>query len=175
MRVGSIVGVVCAAAFVAAGCGTQSVDGQAGAEGVSAGDPAFSPCDDIPDEVVREVGVDPATEERDIDGIDQPGWNICSWSGPKPALAVFATNYTLDDVRAKEGNVAFTPLDIPGRTGFAYRQKSDIAGRNCDVALESADGSVLVSTTYLGIDPITEDACVVATRRAHTLVEYIPE
>ncbi|MGW5075774.1 DUF3558 domain-containing protein [Rhodococcus sp. NPDC004095] len=173
MRVGVAVGMACAA-LVVAGCGSGSVSGHAGAEGAATGEPAFSPCDDIPDDALRGVGVDPATESPEILGVKQPGWNICKWMGDGPALSVFSTTYTLDDVRAKEGNIEFSDVVVGGRSAFTYRLESDRGRRDCDVALASDGGAVLISVANLGVDPITEDPCAVAVRRAESLIEYIP-
>src|SRR6476619_4623520 len=70
------VGLVCGA-LVLAGCGSETVAGEAEAVGTAAGEPVFSPCDDIPDDALRAFGVDPTTESRDILGVKQPGWNVC--------------------------------------------------------------------------------------------------
>ncbi|MFD4292885.1 DUF3558 domain-containing protein [Rhodococcus sp. NPDC058505] len=167
-------GTVIAAALLA-GCGPGPVSGDAEAAGVAAGEPVFSPCDDIPDEVLRGIGVDPATESRDILGVKQPGWNICKWMGGGPALSVFATTYTLDDIRAKDGNGEFADIEIGGRPAFTYRVDSDLDRRDCDVAVESAEGAVLVSVANVGVDPVAEDPCATAVRRATGLMAYIPE
>ncbi|MGW6375022.1 DUF3558 domain-containing protein [Rhodococcus sp. NPDC055112] len=156
------------------GCGSESVAGEAEAVGTGAGEPVFSPCDDIPDEALRAVGVDPATESPDVMGVKQPGWNICKWHEGNKFLSVFATNYTLDDVRANKKNEEFVPVDLGGRSGFTYREASDDERRSCDVAVESSGGSILVSVAYLGTEPLTEEPCFVASSATRQLEAHFP-
>ncbi|MBP1159776.1 DUF3558 domain-containing protein [Rhodococcus sp. PvR099] len=167
-------GLVCGA-LVLVGCGSESVAGEAEAVGAGAGEPVFSPCDDIPDEALTTVGVDPATESRDVLGVKQPGWNVCSWSGSQHDLTVFATTYTLDDVRSNKNNEEFIPLELGNRTAISYREVSDHDRRNCDVALESAGGAVLVSIAYASGAPVGEDSCAIATMTTRELLGQIPK
>ncbi|MFC9790193.1 DUF3558 domain-containing protein [Rhodococcus sp. NPDC127528] len=169
-----MIGVV-GAGLLLAGCGSGATDGKADAVGAAAGEPVFSPCDDIPDEALRAVEVDPATESRDIAGVKQPGWNICKWQGEGSALSVFATTHSLDDVRVNPKNTDFVPISIIGRQSFSYHELADQARRNCDVAIASKGGAVLVAVAYLGTDPVAEDPCVVAEHRARVLVTYMPQ
>ncbi|WP_290367640.1 DUF3558 domain-containing protein [Rhodococcus spelaei] len=169
-----VVGVV-GAALLVAGCGSGSVDGKADAVGAAAGEPVFSPCDDIPGDALAAIGLDPTTATRDIAGVKQPGWNICKWRGASPALSVLATSHTLDDVRDNRKNTEFSPVDISGRTAFSYRENTDQARRNCDVAIGASGGAVLIAVSYLGTDPVVKDPCVVAVERTRALAAYIPE
>ncbi|WP_064058188.1 DUF3558 domain-containing protein [Prescottella equi] len=173
MRVTAVIGLI-GAGLLLAGCGSGSVSGDAEPAGVAGGEPVFSPCDDIPDDAIRALGFDPATEDRDIMGVKQPGWNICGWMGPGPGLSVFATTYTLDDVRGNEKNTDFQPVELSGRSAFSYRETSDVNRRSCDVAIGSSDGAALISVSYLGIDPVTEDPCLIAVRATRSLVDYLP-
>lgn len=176
MRVTAAIGLI-GAGLLLAGCGSGTVSGDADAEGVAAGEPIFSPCDDIPDSALAEVGVDLGTESRDIMGVKQPGWKICMWQGesPAPALSVFATNHTLDDVRANPRNVEFAEIQVGDRQAISYRETTDKDRRNCDVALSSGGGAVLISVAYLGLDAVLEEPCAVAEHRAQRLAEYIPQ
>jgi len=173
MRVGAVIGLI-GAGLLLAGCGSGDVTGEAAPASGTATEPLFSPCDDIPDESIRALGFDPTTEDRDVLGVKQPGWNICGWMGPGPALSVFATTYTLDDVRANDNNTEFTPLELGGRSAFTYRELSDKDRRSCDVAVGTAEGAVLFSVSYLGVDAVTEDPCSVATRVARELADELP-
>ncbi len=173
MRVGAVIGLV-GAGVLLAGCGSGDVEGTAAAVDGTAQEPVFSPCDDIPDEALIELGLSPSTESPDIVGVKQPGWKICKWQGAGPALSVFATTYTLDDVRANARNVEFNPVEIGNRQGFTYRETTDKNRRNCDVALASGNGAVLVSVAYLGVDRVEEEPCSVAVQRATRIAPYIP-
>ncbi|MCA1008188.1 DUF3558 domain-containing protein [Rhodococcus hoagii] len=166
--------VLIGAGLLLAGCGSGTVPGDAGAEGTAVGEAAFSPCEDIPDQVLIDLGLDPATESPEIMGIKQPGWKICKWQGAGPALGVAATNYTLGDVRENARNTEFNEIEVSGRKGLTYRETTDRERRSCDVALATGGGVAIISVTYLGVDPVVEDPCLVAVRRADNIAQYIP-
>ncbi|RVW08241.1 DUF3558 domain-containing protein [Prescottella agglutinans] len=174
MRVGAVIGLI-GAGLLLAGCGSGDVTGEASPEGVAAGEPVFSPCDAIPDEALIELGLDPATESPDIMGVAQPGWKICKWQGSGPALGVAATTHTMDDVQENKRNIDFNPVEIAGRQGFTYRETTDRDRRNCDVALASGNGAVIISVAYLGVDQVLEEPCSVVVRRAAHIAQYIPD
>ncbi|GAA4479387.1 hypothetical protein GCM10023094_24420 [Rhodococcus olei] len=176
MRVAAAV-AACCATLVAAGCGTRAVDGQADPVGVAAGEPTFSPCDDIPDEALRQIGVDPTTESRDILGVEQPGWKICGWSGDRYSVSVLAAPHTLDDVRSSNENTDFTAVEIDGRSGVRYRKVADNEGKRCDLAIPSGSGVVLLFVrfrTLVGPLDLLEP-CEIATQAVRDLSSVIPQ
>ncbi|WP_258557926.1 DUF3558 domain-containing protein [Rhodococcus sp. AG1013] len=164
------------AGLALAGCGSGTVSGTADPEAVASGEPAFSPCDDIPDDTLRAVGVDPATEGQDIYDVKQPGWNICMWRGPAFHVTVLATTYTLDDVRSNANNEEFAEVDVEGRPGVLYRQVSDRNRERCDVALSSDGGAVIVQAGFYGKTKPRDqqEPCEVATRAAGTIASHVP-
>ncbi|MFC7449667.1 DUF3558 domain-containing protein [Rhodococcus daqingensis] len=168
------VGLACGALMLA-GCGSESVAGEAEPVGAGSGEPVFSPCDDIPDEALRAVGMDPATESRDILGVKQPGWNLCRWNGPDHIMTVFATTHGLDDVRSNKRNTEFAPQLIGGREAFTYREVSDEDRESCDVAIGTERGAVLIRVSYNFGDRPAEDPCQVAVRSAQQLEPSIPQ
>ncbi|WP_245816298.1 DUF3558 domain-containing protein [Rhodococcus maanshanensis] len=166
-------GAACGALMLV-GCGSESVAGEAEAVGAGAGEPVFSPCDDIPEETLRAVGVDPVTESPDVAGVKQPGWNVCKWIGPDHGLAVYATTYTMDDVHSNPKFEEFRPIDLGDRKGTTFREVTDKERRHCDVALSSNGGAVMITITYLGGMQVVEEPCAVAARTARQLLPHIP-
>ncbi|WP_137725569.1 DUF3558 domain-containing protein [Prescottella subtropica] len=171
---GTAAAALIGAGLLLAGCGTGSITGKADAEGAAAGEPAFSPCDDIPDSALIELGLDPATERRDIMGVKQPGWKICKWRGDGPFVSVLATTHTLDEVRANQKNIEFQDVSIDGRDAFQYRETTDVDRTSCDVAVGSDGGAVLVSISDLGGAAPIEDPCGLAVQATTTLAPFIP-
>ncbi len=167
------IGVLLCAAALVSGCGT--VSGQAEAEDPTASDPAFDPCEDIPDEAVRGIGMDPATEARDILGVHQPGAHICQWSNATHSVAVLSTNYTLDDVRRNPDNEKMTEIEIGGRPALEYRVSWDSPERTCDIAFPSGAGTVSITATEAGTGPVVQDPCRVTRQSAGALLPFIPE
>lgn len=173
MRRIAVAGVVCAAVAVS-GCGTDTVEGTA--QG-SVDGPAFSPCDDIPDGVVAGLGLDPASEERDIDGTAMPGWQVCNWQSAAHDVAVFVTPYTVADVRAKEGNVEIESIDVAGRSGISYREAADRDRERCALAFPSESGSVLVTAGFYGAErpASTQQPCLIAGEAARAILPSVPK
>ncbi|ORL74646.1 DUF3558 domain-containing protein [Prescottella equi] len=176
MRVTALIGLI-GAGLLLAGCGSGSVSGEAEPAGAAGGEPVFSPCDDIPDDVIQGLGVDPASEEREIMDVKQPGWNICGWRGQDFHLSVFATTHTLDQARANDQYEEFSQIQLNDRRGMTYREKADVDRERCDVAVESGGGVVLVSAGFFGsTKPMNSyEACDVAVQAARALTPYIPE
>ncbi|MGW6694957.1 DUF3558 domain-containing protein [Rhodococcus sp. NPDC054953] len=169
-------GTVIAAALLA-GCGPAPVSGDAEAAGVAAGEPVFSPCDDIPDEVLRGIGMDPATESRDILGVKQPGWNICGWQGDRYSVSIFASTHRLVDLRANPKFEAFFDVDVDGRSALGYREVADRTRERCDVAVETQGGAVLVSIGFRTLTPPrdAEEPCAIAADAVRRLNPALPE
>lgn len=176
MRVTAVIGLI-GAGLLLAGCGSGTVSGDADAEGTAAGEPVFSPCDDIPDEVVGSLGVDPTSEERDILGVKQPGWNVCGWRGSEFSLSVFATTRTLDEVRTNDRNEDVVPLELDGRESFSYREATDTNRELCDVAMDAAGGAVLVSVGFHVLTPPSNpgEPCELAEGAARAVSQYVPK
>ncbi|TQF65772.1 DUF3558 domain-containing protein [Rhodococcus spelaei] len=173
MRVQVMVGVV-GAALLLAGCGSGAVDGKADAVGAAAGEPVFSPCDDIPDDALQAVGVDPATASRDIQGVKQPGWNICGWRGQGYTLSVFATTRTFEEVRLNPRNTNFEAVQVGSREAVSYQEVGDHRAELCDIALRTETGAVLVRAILNTADSTSEDRCAIALRSARGLEPYVP-
>ncbi|MBM4588407.1 DUF3558 domain-containing protein [Prescottella equi] len=172
MRVTAVIGLI-GAGLVLAGCGSGTVSGDADAEGTAAGEPVFSPCDDIPVDLLEVAGVDPATAERDIDGVKQPGWNRCRWAAEDYSLTVFATTRTMSAIRANERNTDFVDYQVAGRDALAYRETSDLNRERCDVAMASDGGASIVRINVYRAD--TRTACEQALALATVLSPSIPE
>ncbi|MBU4617192.1 hypothetical protein A6I87_13225 [Prescottella equi] len=157
-----------------AGCGSTSVEGQAETTKPEAGEPTFDPCS-IPEDVLRGLGMDPASEERDIGGVKQPGFSLCTWSGSNKLITVFATGRTLDEVRANERFTDFTPVDLDGRSGFTFREVSDTMNQYCDVVFSSGQDTVMIKSGYYTNQTPAEGPCPLAIRNAQMLAPSIPQ
>ncbi|MFD1811760.1 DUF3558 domain-containing protein [Rhodococcus gannanensis] len=166
-------GIACAVALVA-GCGTGTVDGEALTDSGN-GEPTFSPCDDIPDEAVAGLGMDPASESRDILGVKTPGWNGCVWTtdGNSYFLRVEATVHPMSEVRGSSLFEEFEDIDVGGRPGVQFRRAADKRRTDCYVAVESDGGVVLTSVKEGRIVP--EDPCATARDATLGLSSWIPE
>lgn len=168
--------LVAASAALLTSCGLPDVEGTPTAQGQSPGstEPVFSPCDDVPDDAIRAIGLDPSTESRDIMDVKQPGFNICGWHNKTHFLSIFATTHTVDDVRANDDYEDFAPVDIAGRPGFTYLTIADTDRTDCDVTLAVGDGAAMISISYSDVKRIPEPPCTTAVNTARALAPHIP-
>src|SRR3546814_9042897 len=105
--------------WAAAGC-SSVVEGAA--EPASGQEGLFYPCKDIPDSVLEEVGLDPATEEVDIAGVAQPGWKLCTWSGSWYFAAMYANEHSTYDIRANPAYAKLSDIEVGQRKALEFRR-----------------------------------------------------
>ncbi|WFR72821.1 DUF3558 domain-containing protein [Prescottella defluvii] len=162
-------------ALTLVGCGSTSVEGQAETAKPQAGEPAFDPCS-IPEDVLRTIGVDPASQERDIMDVKQPGWGLCSWNEPDRAFyfTIFATRMSIDTILANERTVDPTSIDLAGRNAFTIREKSDTRNEHCDVLVAAGPDTLMVRTDLGKGLPPSESPCPQAIKNAQLLEPSLP-
>ncbi|RVW02556.1 DUF3558 family protein [Rhodococcus spongiicola] len=169
-------GAIVAAASVLAlvGCGSGG-EGQAETKAQSE-EPVFDPCS-VPEDVLLAIGVDPATEERDIMGVKQPGWSLCSWRETDRAFyfTIFATGRPLDAIRTNERAIDVTSIDLPGRgEAFTFRETSDTLNKHCDVLLTAGPDTLMLRTSLAKGLPPAESPCPQAIENAKLLEPSLP-
>ncbi|SDE23212.1 DUF3558 domain-containing protein [Rhodococcus tukisamuensis] len=175
-RVILVVAAGACGAAVMVGCGSETVAREAVVAKPTSGltEPVISPCDDIPDEVLRGVGLDPATESRDIRGVKQPGWSVCRWDGIGYIQSVFATTHTLDDFLANKRNTDFQRQEVGDREAYSYREVVDDKRESCDVVLRTADGSTQIRASLNSGTPAAANPCDLALNAARAFDSVIP-
>jgi hypothetical protein len=163
------IGVMLCAAALIAGCGT--VSGEAKPEDPAASEPAFDPCDDIPDEAILDMGMDPATEGRDILGVHQPGWNLCGWNDDSVAMTVFSARRPLADVRLNGDYQDFQDIDLNGQPALVFHSLEPISLR-CYVATGTGSDGGLLMVTFSVSGVEDGDPCVRARDAASMFLPF---
>ncbi|WP_051022339.1 DUF3558 domain-containing protein [Nocardia pneumoniae] len=100
----------------------------------------FDPCTGIPENALTAAGLDPATEQVGVGGVEQPGWEICGWKGADFTLGVFSTSGTVAEFERKPGNVEFQDVTIAGRAGRQFRVDGAAKDQMCDVLFSAKQG-----------------------------------
>jgi hypothetical protein len=165
----------CAGAVLVAGCSTDT-EGAAEPVDQAAADAAlWDPCT-IPDDVVVQLGLDPATKQTDSESVHFPGFMVCSWDADWYDLDVYSTAHTLDDVRANPHYRDFRDVTVGGRSAVLFRDEQGTEQRpSCDVAFDAAQGAVFITVnTSALVDGPREDPCATANRNAAVLVPLLP-
>ncbi|MEV6280096.1 DUF3558 domain-containing protein [Nocardia sp. NPDC051832] len=134
----------------------------------------WDPCTQISDQVLRQVGVDPATKTSGAAGVEEPGWKICTWNNDDFNLVVFSTFRTVDEFKKKSENVDFVDTTVGGRSGMRYRQVDDKDDRICDLIFPAKQGSfdVMVSNRISSKNKVAP--CLRASTAAEALVPLLP-
>ncbi|AZI63175.1 DUF3558 domain-containing protein [Rhodococcus sp. NJ-530] len=172
---GSAVGVrgavvLVAAALLVGGC-SSTVEGHAVRADEAVG--LFDPCSGISDSALRYVGVDPATEERGILGVQIPRFEICSWDGTGISLSVWSTDHTLDEVEANTNNADVRAANVHGGPAIKFGQRDDATGQICSVAWTTNQGVLIVRIAPdFGETPI--DPCGLASTITDKLFPELP-
>ncbi|MEV6323949.1 DUF3558 domain-containing protein [Nocardia sp. NPDC051787] len=156
----------------AVGCGATTDDSPLTT--TTAAKALFNPCTGIPDDALREAGVDPGTEETGIGGVHQSGWEICRWDGPKYFITVFSTGRTVPEFERKPGNVDFQDVTVAGRQGRQFEVEGASKNLGCDVLFAASQGVVqLRILNRAGMDGL-EDPCKVLYRVGESIVPSLP-
>ncbi|MET7772127.1 DUF3558 family protein [Nocardia sp. NPDC005366] len=156
-----------------AGCGAATTE----ASSSSTAGPSWDPCAELPDTLIREVGLDPATERRDIAIAPGPRWAGCGWSGATTALRVFSADRdAARDVRDAPGAHEFADVTVAGRDGVQYRPDYADAAVDCALAFTTAGGGQVRLRLDVRPDPaaVAPPACELLARTATVLVPALP-
>ncbi|MGQ4599964.1 DUF3558 family protein [Nocardia sp. R6R-6] len=100
----------------------------------------FDPCTGIPENALTTAGLDPATKQVGVGGVEQPGWEICGWKGADYTLGVFSTSASAAEFERKPGNVDFQDITIAGRAGRQFRVEGAAKDQMCDVLFAAGQG-----------------------------------
>jgi hypothetical protein len=174
MRVKAVVaGLICGGLLVA-GCGT--VSGEAVPESPTASGSAFDPCEDIPDDAIRGIGLDPATEERGIVGVEQPGWRICVWDNMNEIVSVYASGFQLESIRQNPDFTEFVDIDLGDLSALMFRDVADEGRERCLVATATEGSTVMVSATSKALVPgPVREPCMLVRESAGVFLPYVKE
>ncbi|WP_280434033.1 DUF3558 family protein [Nocardia carnea] len=118
--------VVAAAGLLAAGCGTDTVEGDPTTPTTVAAPEPFNVCQDLPDSALQAAGLDPSTKDVVTDPPSGPSsWRVCAWDPagmPPPVTYVvelYSTSHTMEETRnTGRPEMAFGS----GRHHSTYRQ-----------------------------------------------------
>ncbi|MCX0270643.1 DUF3558 domain-containing protein [Nocardia zapadnayensis] len=143
----------------------------------------WDPCTQISDDMLRQVGVDPATRDNTISGVENvEGWKLCSWKDKLArenyALGVWATTHTIEESKQDGNNVDFFDISVGGRHGVQFRRAYDKRDEVCYLSFpangQTVDISVYKAYSTIGLED-DRPPCEIAAAAAEVLVPIIPE
>ena len=173
----AVIGVLAGAAILT-GC-TQTVTGSAiRTSHTELGANLFNPCTQLPDDVIAQVGLDPATKRVVTDAPTGPvDARICAWQVPgKPyRVDVLSLVYTIDKIRENTALTDFHDVTIGPRRSMESRSIHSRPGEDCYISMQAEQGMFEVSIAWRSTAQITEDTCALAIRYAVALEPHLPK
>lgn len=169
-----------AAAALVTGC-TSSTGGSATgtAAPTSTGPIAvFNPCTELPDRVLSEIGLDPATETVVTDAPEgESSWRVCGWRTPDNLIRVdvLSTSHSLDEARHNENLVQKVETTVGSRPAVRSYDKSETDGRSCYISMGAEQGMFEISAAWFEEDGWTRDICEVSSEFAAALDPHLPK
>ncbi|GGC67479.1 DUF3558 domain-containing protein [Hoyosella rhizosphaerae] len=140
----------------------------------------FDPCEDIPDEAVEAVGLDPSTKYMSIFGnesITGVHWNDhreCAWEGPYMWVWIASDDRPIQEVRSRTIAENMREVSINGRAALHYNLLS-CGPRVCaEVAFQTGAGSVWVNLNLSSLGDLTLQADDLVLEYAALLEPYLP-
>ncbi|WP_446223139.1 DUF3558 domain-containing protein [Nocardia sp. IBHARD005] len=168
--------------FAVAGCSsTESGNAQpSSTTDLSAATAAlWDPCSQIPDSTLTSLDIDLASKRSGILGAEEPGWKICLWEEnefpPNYGISVGSSVHTVDEVRAKPGNVDFAEVKVAGRSGTKYRQSLNDVDEECTFVFSTSTGFVQLGMLNVSTKSKTVPPCERLSPIAEAIVPLLPK
>ncbi|MEU2040981.1 DUF3558 domain-containing protein [Nocardia niwae] len=135
----------------------------------------WDPCT-LPESAISGTGLNQATREKDVAGVDFTGWKVCGWQAASRwyDLGVLSGAFALDEVRQRQDKESFTPLTVGSHRALQYLDVGDSKRLKCSVAVENAHGTVIFKVTTRYSVGKQGEPCQEADRHADDLVRYLP-
>jgi len=181
------------AALMLAGCNDNSVDGKptpsstkastgTTAAATTSTDPEaaiWNPCD-IPDSAISAMGLNTATKDKTVAGVDFTGWKTCSWlsEGKTYSFGVLSSEHTLEESRQRTDYVDYVSTTVGSRAALQFRKPGATYDMNCWIAVQVPHGIVdfSVLNRYYGANaPKAGEPCAEVRRLTEALAQYLPE
>lgn len=111
----------------------------------------WDPCA-LRDDAISGTGLDPATKDKNVAGVQFPGWKVCSWRANARwyDLSIMSGTPTLQDIQKRTDYAEFTPQSVGSRRAIQFVDGTDPQRLGCYLAVELKQGSVMfkVFTRY---------------------------
>ncbi|MGQ4601613.1 DUF3558 family protein [Nocardia sp. R6R-6] len=179
--------LILGAALALAGCNNESGDGastpsstKASATITTSTDPEaaiWNPCD-IPDSAISALGLNTATKDTKVAGVDPTGWKVCSWlSMPKTySFGVLSSDHSLEEVKQRTDRTDFISSTVGSHRALQYRDVGSSHDLGCWLSVEVPHGMVdfSVLNRYGSAGSGAPEPCGEVHRLADALAEYLP-
>ncbi|MFI6776029.1 DUF3558 domain-containing protein [Nocardia sp. NPDC050412] len=137
----------------------------------------WNPCD-IPDSAISALGLNAASKDTKVAGVDPTGWKVCSWqSVPKTyTLGVLSSDHTLEESRQRSDYTDFESTTVGSRQALQYRSVGSSHDLGCWLSVEVPHGMVdfSVLNRYGSAGASAGEPCGEVRRLGEALEKYLP-
>ncbi|MEV4129248.1 DUF3558 domain-containing protein [Nocardia sp. NPDC049707] len=138
----------------------------------------WNPCD-IPDSAISALGLNTASKDNTVAGVDFTGWKVCSWlSGPKTySFTIMSSEHNVDEVRQRTDYVDFTSTTAGSRPAVQYRNTGAVRDLVCYISVEMPYGiaTFKVQNRYGSAGSGAPEPCSEVRRLSDALTDYLPQ
>ncbi|WP_083880359.1 DUF3558 domain-containing protein [Nocardia araoensis] len=135
----------------------------------------WNPCD-LPESAISGTGLDPASKEKDVAGVDFTGWKVCGWRASSRwyDLTIFSGTPTLDEYMQRPDFEHFVPQTVGSRRAVEFLDVGDTQRLGCSIAIAVRGGTVSFGVLTRYSVGKQGDPCIQVHRHVDDLVKYLP-
>ncbi|WP_278262210.1 DUF3558 domain-containing protein [Nocardia sp. AG03] len=135
----------------------------------------WDPCS-LPDAALTAAGINTATREKDIAGVEFEGWKVCGWkdSATRYGFTVASGAHTIEEARARTDYTDFADLTIGPRPALRSRPAGSAYEYSCYITVSVPHGLVDFDVLNRHSANNPPDPCVEVERLARAFVTYLP-
>ncbi|MEU7766193.1 DUF3558 domain-containing protein [Nocardia sp. NPDC049190] len=135
----------------------------------------WNPCE-LPESAISATGLDPASKEKDVAGVDFTGWKVCGWRSSTRwyDLTIFSGSPKLEDIRQRRDYEAFTPRSVGSHQAVEFLDVGDRDRLKCGFAVEVPRGSVAFRVVTRPSIGKQGEPCVQVRSHVEDLAQYLP-
>ncbi|WP_084508671.1 DUF3558 domain-containing protein [Nocardia pseudovaccinii] len=138
----------------------------------------WNPCD-IPDSAISALGLNTASKDTTVAGVDPTGWKVCGWLSAAKTynFGVLSSEHTLEESRQRTDYVDYVSTTVGSRTALQFRPRGATHDQTCWLAVEVPHGIVdfKVMNRSGTVGASAGEPCAEVRRLTEALAQYLPE
>ena len=137
----------------------------------------FDPCLDLPDDAIRDAGLDPSTKTvSDLTGGEDRTFLTCGYKDPRvKAVNVTSTNTTFEEFVERDERAGFTDISYADIDGRRAMFNADRYIDNCVLTVETSFGALGITRDRFGTDTPPGERCSGMDEMMRVFLHYLPE
>jgi hypothetical protein len=135
----------------------------------------WNPCE-LPESAISGTGLDPASKEKDVAGVDFTGWKVCGWRANARwyDLTIYSGTPTLEEYMQRPDFEHFVPRTVGSHRAVEFLDVGDTQRLGCSIAVAVRGGTVSFGVLTRYSVGKQGDPCVQVARHVDDLAQYLP-